>query len=275
MFRKISKNDRYRSLSDEELVKTYKEGESITRKEVWSELLDRHLGLIEGLFYEEFGWLGSEKEDLFNSTYKLALEREILQKWEEPKGMSVKNWVVHHLVYWLPGDTEFRKKHEEQDKHWRSLPGEELEEVKNKSPFSEPPTKESNSERYDYVRGSKKEAFEFLDEALTDPDSSLAAERKEGRKQVLEVLKENAEKGLEGIKTDGEKSEETDMTKSSFSMRKIRALDDLKEELGKRDFPVGIIAHFGKILNYRIDTLMARGKELKEDSQLNGKQKKL
>lgn len=267
MFRRIAENDRYRSLSDEELVKTYKKGGNITRKEAWRELLNRHLGLIEGLFYEKFGWLGSEKEDLFNSTYKLALEREILQKWK-PGRLSVKNWLVKMLVDWLPTDTEFYEERKEKNEHLKYGPGKEL--WKSRDNFSsQPPTEVSDTESIGYVRRLEKKAFEFLEVALTDSNSSLTTKRKEGRKQVLEVLKENAEKGIEGIKTDGEKSEETDMTKSSFSMRKIRALDDLMSELGKRDYPAEIIVHFGKILNYRMDSLVARGKELKEDSQRN------
>ena len=246
-------------LTDEELVQKYKSRE-LDQKEVWSVLCGKHLELIKNLFYERFAWLGPQKTDLFDSTFKLALEREILRKWHTD-GMSVKNWIVNHLVYWLPGDTDFYEKWKDRKEHWEHEPEEELEIIRQNVGESQV------SEMDSFFKKLEEQAKNFLELALNDSESLLTNNRKESRRLVLKTLKDNYEKeGAEGIKSDKKKAKEVEMTKNAFSVLKVRALDDLVEELEKRSFPYEIVPTFSWILNFRVDSLAARVEELKENS---------
>lgn len=246
-------------LTDEELVQKY-QSEEFTQRESWGVLLDRHLELIKNLFYERFAWLGPQKTDLFDSTFKLALERKILSKWDNG-GMSVKNWIVNHLVYWLPGDTDFYERWKDRKEHWEYEPEEELELIRQNVEESQV------SEMDGFFKKLEKQAMNFLETALNDSESSLTRKRKESRQLVLKTLKDNYEKeGTEGIKSDKKKAGEVDMTKNAFSVLKVRALDDLVGELEKRSFSYEIIPTFSWILNFRVDSLAARVEELKENS---------
>lgn len=266
----VKEAEKYRTLSDEELVLRYKKGQGPSKKEVWAILCDRYLGLVissfSDIFEKKYSGYNVEPRELFDSTFKLAMEREIFKSWKRG-GLNVKNWFEKHFTDWLPGDTDIIRDRKEMREHLDNVPLDDIDDYMNNSPLSNTKILQVNVVSNEELEKLLKEAIEFLNTVTDSSDSVFANARMKGRKQVIKVLRDNyQDEEEEGVKTDEEKSKEVGMTESSFSMRKIRALDDLIEELKKRDYSIGILTHFVEILNYRIDTLLARIKKLKEST---------
>lgn len=259
----------YSDLIDEELVLKYKSGE-LSKHELWTEMCDRYLGLIKDEYYKqyenEYSGLNVGKEDLFSAIFTVAMEREIFKSWKREK-MSVKNYFVIHFNDWLLKDYFKSNKSVKEWIEHKVVSEDDIDEVVERPSEQKEMTGGSDVVSNKQIWELEEEALDFLNEVLTDSNSIFADTRHKGRRQVIQILKDNYEKvGEIGVKKDGEKAQEVNMTGNSFTMRKIRALDDLFEELEKRDYPLEIVVYFGEILNYRIDTLAARVKDIRESS---------
>lgn len=259
----------FSDLIDEELVLKYQRG-GLSKHEIWTKMCDRYLELIKSEYYKKYekGYSGLNvgKEDLFSAIFTVAMEREIFKSWKREK-MSVKNYFVMHFKDWLLKDYFKSNKSVKEWIEHKVVSEDDIDEVVGRPSEQKEIPGGSDVVSNKPIWELEEEALDFLNEVLTDSNSIFADTRHKGRRQVIQVLKDNYEKvGEIGVKKDGEKAQEVNMTGNSFTMRKIRALDDLFEELEKRDYPLEVVVYFGEILNYRIDTLAARVKDVRESS---------
>lgn len=247
------------TLSDEALVERYQSGE-LGKKILWNEILDRYFDYLRATFYKKFHWYGNLTEDVFIESLERAYEAEIFRDWDSD-GYSVKNLLFENVLKWRRTKTKAHKNYESRKERKDIGQEMDIEEVDKMAASSKLKYKNDEltsyqKERKNWEKEIEEKAFQFLDLALNDPDSVLASKRKKGRKKVLSALKSNYEQDRN--KKDKRKAEEVDMTADSFANRKNRALDDLVEELKKREFSPLIMAHFAPVLHYNPQPIINR-----------------
>lgn len=247
------------TLSDEALVEKYQSGE-LGKKVLWNEILDRYFNYLRDTFYKKFYWYDDIVEDVFIESLELTYEAEIFRDWH-PDGYSVKNLLFINVLKWRRTKTKADKNYKARKDRQDILHDMDIEKVdemavRNKLKYKNNELTSYQKERKNWEKEIEEKAFQFLDLALNDSDSVLASKRKKGRKKVLSALKSNYEQDRN--KKDKRKAEEVDMTPDSFANRKNRALDDLVEELKKREFSPLIMAHFAPVMHYNPQPIINR-----------------